>query len=524
MQIKMYLKIVVLAAISLISNKLHSQQTRVDSVIALFNKSNTPKGIDTATFRAANQLIANTVLSSDQVNQLEKAIAQFKKGSDEQLCYQVRRNILSSLSKSDKYRAIDYGRLTIEKLEKINTPLSKGTVLDFLSSLRIPYRSSDKLPEGVQFITEKLREYKSSNDSSGIRICHWILGGFYSTIGLNESAIYHLKKSISYNDTSDRRKQLPGFNFEGKIFTLNNTGVLIPIYLKMGLYDKAIEYGNKLLREALYYYSPAGGGDSTKGGVNALNNITHLAHAKILANQLDSVDYLLRISESIRFDGAYKSFTLQIRSLYDMKRGAFKEADSLLRKCWQLVNQYQINENSGAGTVQPDYYLALLRIEQKKYNEAIAFLLKDVIRVKPLRESVLMDYKLLAELYERTGDNEKAKEYYKYFINLKDSILTDQSKYRNISFETEQQITDNEIAISKLESKNKLSAQSRNFTIGIAALLLILAGSIYYRFQSKKKANQVLEKTLSELKSTQSQLIQSEKMAIAWRTHRRHCP
>ncbi len=272
-KMKMFLKIVVLATVSLVSTKVHSQQTRVDSAIALLNKSNTAKGVDTVLFDAANKLIANAVLSADQVNQLEKASDQFKKGSDERLCYQVRLDILRSLSKSDKYRAIEYGRLTIEKLEKINTPRSKGTVLNFLTALRIPYRSSDKLPEGIQFISEKLREYKSSNDSNGIRFCHWILGGFYNTIGLNESAIYHMKKSISYNDTSDRRKQLPGFNFGGKIFTLNNTGVLIDIYLKMGVYDKAIEYGNKLLREALYYYSPAGGGDSTKGGVNALNNI-----------------------------------------------------------------------------------------------------------------------------------------------------------------------------------------------------------------------------------------------------------
>jgi len=70
-----------------------------------------------------------------------------------------------------------------------------------------------------------------------------------------------------------------------------------------------------------------------------------------------------------------------------------------------------------------------------------------------------------------------------------------------------------ELSIAKLQSENKISALSRNFTIGIAALLLILAGSIYYRFQSKKKANTVLEKTLTDLKSTQSQLIQSEKMA-----------
>jgi signal transduction histidine kinase len=44
-------------------------------------------------------------------------------------------------------------------------------------------------------------------------------------------------------------------------------------------------------------------------------------------------------------------------------------------------------------------------------------------------------------------------------------------------------------------------------------LLLILSASIYYRFQSKKKANEALNKTLANLKSTQTQLIQSEKMA-----------
>ncbi|MBX2935516.1 MAG: hypothetical protein KF825_14830, partial [Ferruginibacter sp.] len=204
---------------------------------------------------------------------------------------------------------------------------------------------------------------------------------------------------------------------------------------------------------------------------------------------------------------------LQFRAFYNIKKGAYTTADSLLQLCSTLVNQYQIPVAPAAGYVEPDYYLALLRIEQKNYPEAIAALVRNIQRVKGLRQNVLRDYKLLAGLYEKTGDNVKAKETYKKFISLQDSALADQSKFRSISFETEQQITDNEIAISKLESANKLSAQSRNFTIGIAALLLILAASIYYRFQSKKKANKVLEKTLADLKSTQTQLIQSEKMA-----------
>ena len=47
---------------------------------------------------------------------------------------------------------------------------------------------------------------------------------------------------------------------------------------------------------------------------------------------------------------------------------------------------------------------------------------------------------------------------------------------------------------------------------GLAVLLLI--GFVLYRNdQQKQKTNAVLEKTLSTLKSTQAQLIQSEKLA-----------
>ncbi|MBP6233815.1 MAG: two-component sensor histidine kinase [Chitinophagaceae bacterium] len=70
-----------------------------------------------------------------------------------------------------------------------------------------------------------------------------------------------------------------------------------------------------------------------------------------------------------------------------------------------------------------------------------------------------------------------------------------------------------ELSITKLKSENKIAALTKYFSVGIAALVLLLAGVLYYRFKAKQKANKVLETTLSNLKSTQSQLIQSEKMA-----------
>jgi two-component system NtrC family sensor kinase len=74
-------------------------------------------------------------------------------------------------------------------------------------------------------------------------------------------------------------------------------------------------------------------------------------------------------------------------------------------------------------------------------------------------------------------------------------------------------MNEKELSINQLKSENKISALTRNFSFGIIALVLLLSGVIYYRYKSKQKANTVLEKTLTNLKSTQTQLIQSEKMA-----------
>ena len=514
---KIVLKLIVILLFGISVNHVNAQKSRVDSVIALLNKSNTAKGLDTFTFNNARQLIRTAVLSDAQITQIEKAAAQFKKGNDEDLCYAVKFVVLGSLSVSDKFKAIDYGKMNIVNLEKSVTPRSKYFCQAFLSSLRLPFRNSSKLSEGFQFYAEKLKQYKIAKDSLGLATCYYVLGGFYRNIGLYEPAMYNMKKSISFLDSSDLKGQryLDLTLNIGKAGWINNGYIISDYYAQMGEYENAIKQGKLILKITIDHYK-AGGKGYSGAGLRLTFGARHLALAKIMSNKLDGVDYYLRMAEGgieTSNDKSAKPYLLQCRSFYDIKRGAYAEADSLLLQCWKLVNQYQIPVAPTSGILEPDYYLALLRIEEKKYNEAIVLLLRNIERVKIVRQNVLRDYKLLASLYEKTGDYLKAKEVYKSFINLQDSITADQSKYRTISFETEQQITDNEIAISKLESANKLSAVTRNFTIGIAALILILTGSIYYRFQSKKKANVVLEKTLNDLKSTQSQLIQSEKMA-----------
>ena len=513
------LKSAVLLMLFMLVSEVTAQQSLVDSAIVLLNKSQTPKGLDTATFLNARLIIRTAILSDAQVNQIEKAAEQFKKGNDEDLYYAVKFVIFAGLSGSDQLKAINYAKLNIAELEQSNTPHASYLAKVFLTSLRLPYRNSSKLAEGFQYYTEKVSKYKKAKDSLGLSNCYYVLGGFYRSIGLLEPAVYNMKKSVSLLDSSEVIWQ-PYLDFslnEGAAGWINNSFVLVDYYLSMGDFEKAIQHGDMLMKVTDSYYK-LGGNFGTSPGFSLWYGARHLAHAKIVANKLDSVDYYLKLAEEgidnrNRIDKSAPVGVWQFRAWYDIKRGAYQEADSLLQQCWKWVNQYKISVAPTAGFIEPDYYLALLRIEQKNYPEAITFLLRNIERIKILRQSVLRDYKLLASLYEKTGEPLKAKEVYKSFISLQDSVTADQAKFRTISFETEQQISENEIAISKLETENKLSAQSRNFTIGIAALLLILAGSIYYRFQSKKKANKVLEITLADLRSTQAQLVQSEKMA-----------
>ena len=74
---------------------------------------------------------------------------------------------------------------------------------------------------------------------------------------------------------------------------------------------------------------------------------------------------------------------------------------------------------------------------------------------------------------------------------------------------------DEQLKLQELE-KEKADTENRNRNLGLLAGLgvFLVIGIILYRNNlQKQKANQVLATTLSNLKSTQSQLIQSEKMA-----------
>ncbi len=137
-------------------------------------------------------------------------------------------------------------------------------------------------------------------------------------------------------------------------------------------------------------------------------------------------------------------------------------------------------------------------------------------------------YAELAGCYEKTGNAVKALSVFKKYDEIKDSIRSRENIQKateltmNYEFEKKQAL-----AKAEQDKKDAIAERIKNqqlFTIlalGIIVLAVVIIALIQFRNNKhKQKANLLLqqqkekvESTLTELKSTQAQLIQSEKMA-----------
>ena len=118
-------------------------------------------------------------------------------------------------------------------------------------------------------------------------------------------------------------------------------------------------------------------------------------------------------------------------------------------------------------------------------------------------------YLILSKIYEKIN-TKQAFDYYKLAISTRDSF-NNQEKQRHISsFKFNEELRQNEIKNAEIQSRNRIRT---NVLLGLSGSFLVFLILLFRNYKNKQKANVVLEKTLNTLKSTQAQLIQSEKLA-----------
>jgi len=128
------------------------------------------------------------------------------------------------------------------------------------------------------------------------------------------------------------------------------------------------------------------------------------------------------------------------------------------------------------------------------------------------RVNIGMAYENLYQSYKLRKQPDSAFKYAQIALVKTDSLykkrITNLAEFQALSFQEQLRLQDLE--------KEKALYQSKLRTYALLAglgVFFIIALILYRNNQQKQKANKVLESTLSNLKSTQTQLIQSEKMA-----------
>jgi two-component system, NtrC family, sensor kinase len=357
------------------------------------------------------------------------------------------------------------------------------------------------------------------------------------TFFMQDSAIYYGKQALALSRqikfTRGEAKTLNNLGFAQEVF--NN----FPVALKLLLSAEQIAEKNNLPREnanAIHNIGLAYHGmrEYSKAIIylkrsillyNALNedgdfiiSEIEVGDAFLEMNQLDSALYYFQLAykhvveRKVNWPTQY--ILIGLGKIQDKKGNVQLGLDYLHQG---LALAYA--EENYISTTRFNIEVAKIFFRSKNYDSSLYYANKSLLEAQEgnYLSDIVNACNVLTGVYEKQNP-QKALQYTKLASATKDSIYNFEktNAFKNI-IDFDEQETKSAIESAKKDYENKL----RQYVFLGGLVILFLIAFILYRnnLREKKAKNQlqeknnVIEQTLTELKSTQSQLIQSEKMA-----------
>jgi two-component system NtrC family sensor kinase len=243
----------------------------------------------------------------------------------------------------------------------------------------------------------------------------------------------------------------------------------------------------------------------------------NLGRGFLLINNTDSALYYERQAENIAIETGFTKYvgTVQLH-LGDIYQGLGKTA---------IANQYyyrgiRLSEEVSNLPALSRNYLRMIRYHLATANRdsALYYSRKNVETIRALGQvngietNMGVGYEMMYRSFRLNNEKDSAYKYLTLTLSTKDSLtrlrIGALSDFQNLSFGEQLRLQDLE--------KDRIAYQNRvriYILSGGIAVLLLLGLIIYRNNRQKSKARRQIEQAYHELKATQSQLIQSEKMA-----------
>ncbi len=230
-------------------------------------------------------------------------------------------------------------------------------------------------------------------------------------------------------------------------------------------------------------------------------------------NQLDSASYFLQKAYNGAFDPGFTDlYSIRPTILMFYGEVLFNKGhrDTALQYLHQSIETYDVY-NDMIGTPDACFIIAGFFKKLNQPDSVIYYAKKGLDAALKVNYSnaIIDNSKLLADEFEHK-DKGLAYYYLKMQLAATDSLYGSEKIQELQKTISEEQQHQQQIVEKQLKKENRLRLYG--FAAGLG-VLLIIALILFRNNRQKRKANKVLEKTLINLKATQTQLIQSEKMA-----------
>jgi signal transduction histidine kinase len=250
------------------------------------------------------------------------------------------------------------------------------------------------------------------------------------------------------------------------------------------------------------------------------DSYSQISNIYFKTNKLDSALYTNQKALDFKEASEYKKYLaniyIQMGEIYKQK-GDFNQAKVNFNKAVDAAIKYNNLVQRGEAHLQlAELFKFQNKIDSSLYHskEALSILL-----LTGKEKSTAIAYRIISDCYDRLGSHDSSFVYLKFATILNDKLVkAEREKIQEFQIAGfEETLKNQELEKEKIQTQNKI--RTYGMLAGIAVLSII--GFILYRNnRQKQKANLVLqeqkekvESTLSQLKSTQAQLIQSEKLA-----------
>ncbi len=414
---------------------------------------------------------------------------------------------------------INYSKRFVKENYSKNSSYSYYTFLQILREARIPYRKGNRIYEGLEYYNGLKNDFLARNDSDAVSVAYNVLAGFYNRLGLLEKAEYNNLQSLEYlNDSQFQGDYHPTKMLLGKAGKVNRNSVLGSYLIEWGKPKEAEIYLNEAIRNYLAL-------DSPMLMLDAPFLFLQKARVRTLLYS-DSSSYFY--SQALQYLEMYEATPVEYAHYYMERSNDFlvsqrlDSAEYCIRKSKRLKDSLQMGIASFMGELTPDYYYAAIKLKQNNPREAIRFLLEELkeLRQGNHRLDLIRNLKLLAAAYSAAGMDNEGLKALQELVTIKEKLEQEEASAKSISFDIEKKMQDNDLKIAVLKAQDKSNKKATYYLFGLTALLGLFAITLGISFFNKKKSNKRLTEknaettaALEKLRQTQSQLIQSEKMA-----------